>query len=211
MGSWEVSRFSVTESEARLSRLSLGRRAVHAGDYTRLTCKGEVIMSDTPAEMRDHSCAVRMAKGHVLINGLGIGMVLLNCMLKEEVERATVVELSQDVIDLVAPTYKAMFGERIEIVHADAMTYAPPKNFKYGAVWHDIWPTISADNYPDMKYLHRRYGRRCEWQWSWCREEVERLVRQEREDEKERRFFMAPIGGDIDVDAMVEKLNGYGI
>jgi len=130
-------------------------------------------MSDTPAEMTDHYSFVRQAKGNVLINGLGIGMVL-NAILKNDspaskVEKVTVIEIDQDVIGLVGPHY--LRDHRVEIVHADAFDYQPPKGVRYDAVWHDIWDTICTDNLDAMAMLHRKYGRRTDWQGSWCRNE----------------------------------------
>lgn len=175
-GSWSVEKFTISDHEARMAMFSYGGRAPSAGEYTRLNCGRDVVMSDTHAEMRDHYAAVRNAKGHILINGLGIGMVLLNCMEKPEVEKATIIELSQDVIDLVGPYYKEMYGDRIEIIHASAFDFTPPKGIKYGMVWHDIWTYICGDNYDEMKSLHRKYGRRSDWQGSWCREESKRAA-----------------------------------
>lgn len=108
--------------------------------------------------------------GEALINGLGIGMVLKNVLLKDEVEEVTVVERSADVIALVAPHYR---DPRVTVVHADAMEYAPPKGKRFDAVWHDIWTFVCADNLPQMHRLHRRYGRRAAWQGSWSRDIIE--------------------------------------
>lgn len=178
-GEWRVEKFSISPTESMVSMFSYGSRAPSPGTYTRLMHNNTVVMSDTPAERADHYAAVRYATGHVLINGLGLGMVLLNCMVKPEVERATVIEYSQDVIALVAPHYKEKFGDKIEIIHADALEWKPPKGVRYGMVWHDIWTYICTDNYDDMKLLHRRYGRKADWQGSWSRPEVERLIKEE--------------------------------
>ena len=175
-GDWSVEKFTISKDEARWSAVRDGYRAVREGEYTKLVYKGHIIMSDTQAEMIDHWEPVRYARGHILINGLGIGMVLLNCMKKEAVERATVIELSSDVISLVAPYYQEMFGDKIEIIQADALTWKPPKGIKYDMVWHDIWPDICGDNYEEMKKLHRRFGRFADWQGSWCRREMKRLA-----------------------------------
>lgn len=172
-GSWSIEKFTVPKKDIA-SFFSYGCRAPSPGDYTKLTCGSTVVMSDTGAEMSDHYAAIRNAKGHILINGLGIGMVLLNSMEKPEVTKATVIELSQDVIDLVAPHYKDLYGDRLEIIQADSLEWKPPKNAKYGMVWHDIWTYICGDNYEQMKTLHRRFGRKAEWQGSWCREECKR-------------------------------------
>jgi spermidine synthase len=128
-------------------------------------------MSDTPAEMRDHYAPARMARGSCLLNGLGIGMVLKAVLKKPEVTDVTVVELSREVLDMVSPHYG---DQRVTFVCADAMTYSPPRGKRYQMVWHDIWDYICADNLPEMRRLHRKYGRRADWQGSWCRYECER-------------------------------------
>ena len=144
------------------------RREVAPGTYTRLVHERRgVVMSDTPAERRDHVEFVVRAKGHVLINGLGLGMCLAAVLARPEVVRATVVEADPDVVALVGPHYAG--DPRVEIVRADAYEYRPPKGVRYGAVWHDIWDTITSENLPGMTRLHRKYGRRAEWQGSWAR------------------------------------------
>jgi hypothetical protein len=166
----------VTEEELVIFNLRAafhpGGRNLDPGTYTRLTRNGAVIMTDTPAEIRDHIWFVNRAWGHVLINGLGLGVCLQMVLEKPEVERVTVIEKSEDVIVLVAPSFSK--DNRVQIILADAFEYQPPKGVRYGAVWHDIWDTICGDNLPSMHRLHRKYGRRTEWQNSWCRELCER-------------------------------------
>jgi len=168
-GCWAVERFTVTEHGSMMSYITGRGRGTPQGEYTRLTCGRCVVMSDTPDEMRDHWQAVRNARGECLIHGLGLGMVVNACLLKPEVSKVTVIELEPDVIALVADHYRGLFGDRVEIVQADALTWEPPKNTRYNMVWHDIWPDICADNLDEMKRLHRRYGRRSDWQGSWSR------------------------------------------
>ena len=179
-GIWEVSRFTVTHEDAELMRLrsimsfSSRGRYVPEGEYTKLTRNGYIIMSDTPDEIRDHLYMIHEAKGEILINGLGLGMVLNACLKNPEVSHATVIELSEDVIKLVGLHYKQIYGDRLTIIQANALQYKPTKGVRYGAVWHDIWDEINADNIPDMIKLHRKYGRICDWQGSWCRYLCER-------------------------------------
>lgn len=142
-----------------------GRGYIPEGEYTSLTCKGRgIVMSDTPDEMRDHYHAFWKAKGHVLINGLGLGMVLGAILRKPEVEHVTVIEIDPDVIDLVGPHYAC---GRLTIINVDAFEYVPPKGARFGAAWHDIWDDYCADNLPEMTRLKRRYGRRADWQGCW--------------------------------------------
>lgn len=179
-GAWSVERFTVNPSSIEALRLSMSGRSIRAGEYTALRHKGRgVVMSDTPAEMQDHYGFIRSATGHVLINGLGIGMCLNAALLKPEVTRATVIEIDADVIALVGPHY--LKDSRVQIIHSSAFDYPPPKGVRYGAVWHDIWDAICADNLSEMTRLHRKYGRLTEWQGSWCKEQCQRADRETRE------------------------------
>ena len=120
----------------------------------------------------------------ILINGLGLGVCLAAILESDVPEKIVVVEKSEDVIKLVGPTFEN--DSRVEIIHADALEYKPPKGEKYDAVWHDIWPNICSDNLESMKKLHRKYGRRAAWQGSWARGLCE--LQKKREDEHNRRY-----------------------
>lgn len=180
VGSAKIEHFQVSEAQAKLANLQMsvhghGNRAIPAGCYTGLWVDGVMVMSDTPAEIRDHLDFIIMVHGQVLINGLGIGMCLQAALRNSEVEHITVVEKSADVLALVAGHYLALFGgARLTFVHADALEWTPPKGMIYDAVWHDIWPFIQGDFYPQYKVLHRKYAKRSHYQESWCHNWVRR-------------------------------------
>lgn len=181
-GAWRVERFAVTEADAAFSALrslANGGRCSPAGTYTRLLHGRSIVMSDTPDEIRDHLDFIRRAQGRVLIHGLGLGMCLQGVADKPSVEHVTVVELSADVIRLVAPHYSARYCERLTVVQGDAYTWQPPKGARWDAVWHDVWNTLCTSNLPHMHKLHRRFGRRCDWQGSWGRALLEARKRRE--------------------------------
>ena len=176
-GAWRVERFTVSESDEKMERLYSmfnGGRYVPAGTYTWLKRSNYTIMSDTPDEIRDHLSAISKACGNVLINGLGLGVVLQAMARKPEVITITVIEQSSDVIALVAPHYQAMFGDKINIIQADAYEYKPPKGSRFDVAWHDIWDDLCADNLPKMAKLHQKYGRLTDWQGSWGKEICQR-------------------------------------
>jgi hypothetical protein len=163
LGDWRVGRFTVDENAARMSALRDGYRAIPAGEYMGLSYRGHIIMSDAYAEIRDFLWYQCRLHGHVLFNGLGLGVHLGICLLQPDVTQITVIELSPDVIALVGEHWRNKadeLGKKLEIIEADAMTWQSPAGVRYGFVWHDIWPDISADNLPSMVRLHRRYGRR---------------------------------------------------
>jgi len=178
-GEWKVEKFTVARDDA----LRWFRCGVPPGVYTRLMCNGSLLMSDTPSEMRDHSYFLHRATGSVLINGLGIGMVLQAVAQKPEVNCVTVNELSQDVINLVSPTYINRFPSKVRINHADAYKWKPDNGNKYDAIWHDIWGDVSTDQLQDMTRLSRRYARWLApggYQGCWKKEFLQHQKRRER-------------------------------
>lgn len=175
-GGFAVKRFTVSEDESRLDAM---RNAFHGssrytrpGTYTWLrqtTRWRDAIMSDTRDEILDHYEPIRRATGRCLVNGLGLGVVANGMLMNPDVKQVTCIEISQDVINLVAPHWMARWGDRFEVICADAITWKPPKGFVFDVVWHDIWIGICSDNLKDMAVLHRQYGKRCGWQGSWAK------------------------------------------
>ncbi len=187
-GNWKIKHVVVSDEDEKGGRMrscnpsSMGR-FVPAGSYTMLYHNGSLWMSDTPDEMRDHIDPIHQAKrvgGHVLINGLGIGMVAGAIAALENVTKVTIIENSPEVIALVGPSLTEKFGSKIEIIEHDSYTFKPPKGVRYTVVWHDLWLDLCTDNLKEMAILHRRYGRRCDWQGSWGKELLQYRRRQER-------------------------------
>ncbi len=172
-GPWKVARFTPEGFSAVLFNAKNPARALKPGEtYTQLTRNGTVVMSDTPAEIRDHYSLAGHLRGRLLFNGLGLGVAMQGALDQPEVDHLTVVEISSNVLSLVASHYMTRYGNRLTIVHADALEWKPPPSVRYDAVWHDIWDDICGDNWPSMMKLHRKYGRRCDWQDSWCRDKI---------------------------------------
>lgn len=176
-GNWAVQSFTVSEEDAKFAGLRAvmhgGRGGIKAGTYKKIKRGETLVMSNTPDEIRDFSHFVHRATGKILVNGLGLGVLLRALLDKPEITEITVIEKSQDVIKLVSETYK---DKRLTIINADAFEYQPPKEKRYDCVWHDIWDNITSDNIPEMKILHRKYGRKCDYQESWCMDRCKRLL-----------------------------------
>jgi hypothetical protein len=169
---WKIETFVVNSTDAKFFNFQNRGRYIKPGAYKRLILKGFLggtMMSNTPAEIYDHMEFSNNAKGHILINGLGLGIVLEMVLNNPEVTKITVIEKDPEIIQLVAPFFAN--EPKIEIICADAFDYQPPKGIRYGAVWHDIWMNICSDNLPEMTKLHRKYGKKTDWQGSWCKEE----------------------------------------
>jgi hypothetical protein len=186
-GKWKVSRFTIDESSIGRFYFAFHGRPVPVGDYTRLTVDGEVMMSDTPAEIKDSLSFIYAARGNCLINGLGLGVVLKAVASKPEVTHIDVVEKEQDVINLVWPTYQG--NPKITLYHDDALSIRWPGDKTWDYAWHDIWMFISADNMPEITRLKRKYSGKVSKQMTWCEQEVRSAARQERKEEQMYSYF----------------------
>ena len=170
-GRWRVGRFEIDPVGAALSVFQYGpSRVPEAGTHTALYRYSSdaqegwptVIMSDTRAEIRDHVGLYVDAHEaeSVLVLGLGLGVGLKMIMASEKVRTVTVIEQSADVIALTGEHWKAVYGDRLELIEADAYEWKPPKGRRWDLGWADIWDAICPDNLPEMSKLRRKYGRR---------------------------------------------------
>jgi hypothetical protein len=159
------------------------------GTYAKLIVEGVgIMMSDTKMERLTNAEVLRDANGHVLIGGLGIGMLPVTLLRPDRpenraVKSVTVVELNPDVVELVAPH---IVDPRLTIAQGDVFEWVPPDGVLYDTIYMDIWPQISTENLPEMRKLHRRYKRYLNdanprsFMTSWVFDKVQREARKGR-------------------------------
>lgn len=99
-----------------------------------------VWMSDSPMEQDGLSIPVVMAKGHVLVLGLGLGLYP-HILLKRNktVTKVTIVEAEQDVIKLV---YPHISSSKTEVVCSSAEVFLACNKTKFDFIYIDVWPDI---------------------------------------------------------------------
>lgn len=125
----------------------------------------EVFMSDV--EWHDHRRVLELAHGRVVVTGLGLGCIVRAMFARGRVDHITVVEREADVIALVWPRLAATYGARLALHEADALTGPMPAG-RFDLAWHDIWPTTTAMNIPEMWKLRRRYDKVARRQLCWA-------------------------------------------
>jgi len=172
-GDWRVKHFEVDADAAhrfnmRIAFSGTGSRFIQPGHYTELARNGQVIMSDTPAEIGDLRELFKRATGRVLIGGLGLGVAVNGVLQKPEVQHVLVIERSPDVIKLTGAHWRAKYGDRLTIEQADILTWKPPKDAHWDCAWFDIWDEICGDDYDQHKLLRRRFARLAAWKECWC-------------------------------------------
>lgn len=136
---------------------------------------GEVVMEDTPFELRTHLGFVRRAFGRVLVTGLGLGCVVRGLLVNPRVKHVTVIENSPDVLSLVASHIPQ---SRVEIVEAEAFRWAAHNKQTFDCAWHDLWTDRDAGQ-PPLDFWHSRLLLDClrftEWQGAWS---LDRTIRE---------------------------------
>lgn len=177
-GTYIIKRKTLSREDVMLCNLRLIRdgqkhRVIPPNTYTMLYGnKGEqLIMSDTPAEAREHHAFYEAAEGNVLISGLGLGFVLQAIINKNCVNNITVVEKSSGIIKMVGQHYIDMAlsqNKKLEIINDDIFKWSTKS--MYDVIWHDIWPDICLDNKKSMKVLKNKFKKLCKWQSCWSEE-----------------------------------------
>ena len=95
------------------------------------------IMQDSQAEYNEHQWLWDNATGHVLIGGLGLGMIHQALIDNPNVTAVTIIEKEQDVVDLVWDHCPK--DDTFTLVLADFETWNPPADSSFDTVWGDTW------------------------------------------------------------------------
>jgi len=190
-GTAKVKHYDVGKGDSFRTMLSHrpGLTHVPEGRYCKLIVDGYLVMSDTQMERSSNLTFILNANGHVLIGGLGLGMIVHPLMSNDDVSTVTVVERSPDVIDLIQPTLPN--GKPVTVICADIFEWDRDRSIKYDTIYFDIWPDICEDNLKEIARLHQRYkyalnreNEKC-WMGSW----MQSFLRSERRAEQRQGGF----------------------
>ena len=150
------------------------------GTYTRLISKGfmgDVIMSDTPMEIRTNMDFLYQAHGNILIGGLGLGIILKILENMDNIKSVTVIEKNQEIIDLVLDQLN--LPNNFKVIQSDIFEYKPKEIFD--TIYFDIWTNICGDNWDEMKKLRKQFKSSLDltkkdwWIGSWRQEDCKEL------------------------------------
>lgn len=101
-------------------------------------------MSLIPHEIETMIEPIKKARGSVLVLGLGLGYYLYHVSNKEEVKHVDVIELDPKIMNLFNKHLLNKFPNKnkINIIHADAVSYLKECENKYDYVFADIWHNV---------------------------------------------------------------------
>ncbi len=110
-------------------------------------------MSFTPMEFFSLRPGTKLAKGHTIVAGLGMGYQLEQVCKKRSVTKVTLIELEQELVDWVLPRLD-LNGKEVEVVIGDAEELIPQMQADVALV--DIYKGYAGNGW-DLKY---QMGRR---------------------------------------------------
>lgn len=131
-------------------------------DMAALVRRGSTWMSMTPMELESQEIGIRLAHGHVLIFGMGMGWSVVVCALMEAVSAVTVVEFDADVLAMhreldIFSQLPQTARDKIRLLHDDAYTYRPDR--PVDLLMPDIWlPLINDGRVDEVRRMRDNVG-----------------------------------------------------
>ncbi|MBN1286434.1 MAG: class I SAM-dependent methyltransferase [Anaerolineae bacterium] len=147
---------------------------------------GRLWMSSTPQEHIMMYNNGRCSQGHVLVGGLGLGLYPQYAEAVGGATRFTVIEPSEAVRAIVAPTLSAALAVPLAVQAGDIETaLSGPDPARYDTIFLDTWDTLDAAHLPYINHLRdlalRRLapgGRVLLWGYRWMVRLFEEACRQ---------------------------------
>ena len=155
-----VPNFTITECSSG----SVG--IVEYKDHFALYNNGDIWMvfnKNTDKEIKELYSSYDLAYGDVLVSGLGFGILALWLCNKAEVKSVTVVEISQDVIELFKKNN--LVPNNLNIINDNMITYCTEK--KYDVLLLDHYEEQEFDfRIKDIEKIANRITHNYIWAWS---------------------------------------------
>lgn len=120
-------------------------------------------MSLTPAEILTLREGTRLAKGRVVIGGLGLGHQLIEVGKRFQVKEIVLVEQSQELVDFYLPRVRPLVKKKLTVVVGDAYQVLPTLTADVALI--DIFPAY-GNNEAATRELARRSPRIKKF-WGW--------------------------------------------
>lgn len=123
-------------------------------------------MSLTPAEIMSLRAGTRLAKGHTVVAGLGLGHQLLEVCKRKKVTAVTLVEIDQELVDWLMPVLKphiAATGKKVDVVVGDAMKLVPDMTADVALI--DIFDGYGGNRWEVSQIRELSFGINTVWGW----------------------------------------------
>lgn len=162
-GDWELRQAEMVLAKGYWSPAALVSRV------TALIRRGDTWMSITPMEIESQEIGVRLAEGHVIVFGMGMGWATAASAAMPEVRAVTVVERDPDVLALhrelnIFAQLPAEARAKLRIVQGDAYQWRPDS--PVDVLMADIWlPLVSDGRVEEVRRMQDNVGARGVYFW----------------------------------------------
>jgi len=120
-------------------------------------------MSLTPAEILTLREGSRMARGRVVIAGLGLGHQLIEVSKRLQVKEIVLVELSQELVDFYLPRVRPFIKKRLTVLVGDAYQIVPTLTADVALI--DIFPAYGGNEAATVALARRSPKIKKMWGW----------------------------------------------
>jgi hypothetical protein len=120
-------------------------------------------MSLTPAELLTLRPGTRMARGKVVIAGLGLGHQLIEVSRKLQVKRIVLVEINAELVDWLLPVIRRHVRKPLEVIIGNAYQVIPPLRADVALI--DIFPGYGDGFRRVAELASRTPGIKTFWGW----------------------------------------------
>ena len=128
---------------------------------------GTIWMGINPTEVQSHALPIKLAKGKVVVAGLGMGYYLQRIIEKEDVESIIVYEIDKNVIDV----YNALFepNAKVQIINQDIRSVT---GIKCDFMYVDIYTRIAMVKEVTNDFLDLRSKNTIGRYFAWSQESM---------------------------------------
>lgn len=125
----------------------------------------KIWMSLTPMEIFTQREAIPLAKGKVLIAGLGMGWLTRRILESSKVSRVTQVEIEPEILDAFGKPLRGVFPNKLTLVNANIWDYLKNINInEFDTILFDIWPKY-FEAQMDNKFIELQNKHPNVWGW----------------------------------------------
>ncbi len=120
-------------------------------------------MSLTPAELLSLRPGTRLARGHTVVAGLGLGHQLVEVARRVQVRRVTLVERSRELVEWLMPRLRPRLRRPVRVEVGDAFQVMPRLRADVALV--DIYPEYGGNARATARLAQTSPGIRRVWGW----------------------------------------------
>jgi len=124
-------------------------------------------MTTFPADILDHRSIYELAKGDVLLTGLGLGLGVLFACENPLVDSVTVIENNDVVMSKIAPLFVGECYSKVRFVNHDADTWLPDMHFDFAYIDHAYSRANSERYEPYSDMVVNWYDERVKLEQTW--------------------------------------------